>query len=387
MTRRATASAGYPRALTTAALLALGLGTLLFVACGFDGFATAVPADGPDASSLDASTVDAPAADARDEAAEDAQNAECTDGGTSTCGVGACARTIDACVGGKPQICIPGVPEAETCNGDDDDCNGVIDDGFAPLACGVGACARSVASCQNGVVVTACVPGAPSAEICDTFDNDCDGVIDEDPPLAAAFTPISMTGFNVDAIAESDPASAATTGVVDGSDYVLYSVAYAGMRGVGAGLPDNGTLVKGVRTYQLNAFNQANVLKLTANQTASLTLTTPAAYASLSVLGFATEGAGNAKVTLEYSDGTTQVFTDRPLADWFSVGGASFNAFGRTGRTSNAPDPVSVAPAMHAFDLNVPCGSRAKLLQKVTVQNLSANATTRLCVLAIAGGP
>jgi len=49
--------------------------------------------------------------------------------GTSSCGVGACQRTVINCAGGVPQTCTPGTPVTETCNGVDDDCNGVTDDG------------------------------------------------------------------------------------------------------------------------------------------------------------------------------------------------------------------------------------------------------------------
>jgi hypothetical protein len=49
--------------------------------------------------------------------------------GTSTCGVGVCQRTINSCVGGVPQTCVPGTPTTELCNGVDDDCDGVIDNG------------------------------------------------------------------------------------------------------------------------------------------------------------------------------------------------------------------------------------------------------------------
>jgi hypothetical protein len=43
--------------------------------------------------------------------------------------------------------------------------------------CGVGACRRTIDSCANGAPLT-CTPGAPSAEVCDGLDNDCDGLTD-----------------------------------------------------------------------------------------------------------------------------------------------------------------------------------------------------------------
>jgi hypothetical protein len=49
--------------------------------------------------------------------------------GTSTCGLGACQRTVNNCVGGVVQVCVPGTSTPETCNGIDDDCDGVIDNG------------------------------------------------------------------------------------------------------------------------------------------------------------------------------------------------------------------------------------------------------------------
>jgi len=71
------------------------------------------------------------------------------------------------------------VPMTEICNGADDDCDGMIDEGIPVTPCGVGEC-RVVppTACVGGVPV-ACVPGSPTMEVCDGLDNDCNGTVDD----------------------------------------------------------------------------------------------------------------------------------------------------------------------------------------------------------------
>jgi MYXO-CTERM domain-containing protein len=64
-------------------------------------------------------------------------------------------------------------PTAEVCNGLDDDCDGVIDNG-------VGTVCMDYATCKSFNACTACVP-APQ-EVCDGKDNNCDGSTDETFP-------------------------------------------------------------------------------------------------------------------------------------------------------------------------------------------------------------
>ncbi|HYV84851.1 MAG TPA: PQQ-dependent sugar dehydrogenase [Patescibacteria group bacterium] len=104
-----------------------------------------------------------------------------------TCGTGACERTVAACVDGSPQTCTPGSPAPESCNGVDDDCNGVADDGMAPVTCGTGACERTVAACVDGSPQT-CTPGSPAPESCNGVDDDCNGVADDDIALIVCGT-------------------------------------------------------------------------------------------------------------------------------------------------------------------------------------------------------
>ncbi|MBX3275625.1 MAG: PKD domain-containing protein, partial [Sandaracinaceae bacterium] len=114
----------------------------------------------------------------------------------TSCGVGAChASGVTACVAGAVvDSCAPGspAPNDATCDGLDDDCDGLVDEDYAPEAtsCGVGAChATGVTACVAGAVVDSCAPGspAPNDATCDGLDDDCDGAIDEDfVPYCAA---------------------------------------------------------------------------------------------------------------------------------------------------------------------------------------------------------
>ena len=114
----------------------------------------------------------------------------CSTNGFKSSGTACGDQTDTTC--NKPDTCdgsgacnsniLPPNSNPEICNGVDDNCNVLVDDGYVslPTTCGIGACAATgTTSCVAGGVVDSCTPGTPTAEVCDNVDNDCNGVTDD----------------------------------------------------------------------------------------------------------------------------------------------------------------------------------------------------------------
>ena len=199
------------------------------------------------------------------------------------------------------------------------------------------------------------------------------------------YQPISVTGFDQDIVAETTPAATTTSLTMDGSDFVFYSEAYGTAGGSTKGLPNSGLVSDGTNDYQLQDYTTNNALYLTnPGGSDTLVLATPDNYASISLLGLSTEGAGIMDVELIFTDGTTSTTTSLAVNDWFNGANFVMSDIDRVGRTNDNIAFLFGNPRL--YDINVPisCANEDKLLSEIVLTNQSTT-NGRIYIMAVSG--
>jgi gliding motility-associated-like protein len=199
---------------------------------------------------------------------------------------------------------------------------------------------------------------------------------------AQTYTPIAVTGYNHDVVAETYPNSLTSTDtVLDATNHIMYSQAFATAGSFAGGLPNSGLITDAanVHQYQLASYASNNILNVMRGASRTMSLATPAAYQKLSVLAYSTENASTINITVNFTDGTsTSYITNYTLPDWFfgtvNVVGSGYGRTTRVASVTSIEGPPS-NPVFYYIDFNLNCADKKKLVQSLTYSNITTTGT------------
>ncbi len=158
----------------------------------------------------------------------------CETGQTQACGtdIGECSPGQQECLEGKWGLCQGLMPAPEVCDGKDNDCDGLLDDGFmiGQVCDGIGECGAGTFECaMQDSIRCSTEPGGSldqsAQDICNGLDDDCDGDTDESFNIGATCTGTGLCGNGTieclnqsTAICSSDPGGSGDQSALDVCD-------------------------------------------------------------------------------------------------------------------------------------------------------------------------
>ncbi len=213
---------------------------------------------------------------------------------------------------------------------------------------------------------------------------------------------IPVTGYNSDVVANGTGAgTASTTADMDSQNTLVASdwnfsgacTALTNFMPVSGQVTGNATVVGGPLTYILQPYNANNALRIPATGggpgSGTLTLTTPTSATKLFLLYIVGNGpiTSGVTVTVNFTDATTQVFSNLTAVDWFNSPNPAIANVGRINRTTAACQTTTGTaggPNLHDLAVTLSAGNTSKLIQSITIQVTTAGTPT-MAVMAVGG--
>lgn len=191
--------------------------------------------------------------------------------------------------------------------------------------------------------------------------------------LHAQYSPVAVTGYTADVVAEGTGAVLAlTTNDVDGANYNFMAAGYTNPANVTTtrGLPANGIINTVVAatpglSYQLAPYTANNSLRIAGINNATLTFATPTAAEKVYVLATSGSGTSPTTITINFANNTTQVFT-QTVADWYGATGFAMTGLGRVNKTDNGIDNNTTNPRLYQYELSITSANFNNPIQSIT---------------------
>ncbi|MFZ4928974.1 T9SS type A sorting domain-containing protein [Chryseobacterium sp. Mn2064] len=206
--------------------------------------------------------------------------------------------------------------------------------------------------------------------------------------LSQTYQVLNLTGFNADVIGNGvGPVSGSTNASLDkatdnfafiSKDFQLDMASPV----LTYGLPSNGAIDSNVSStpnlsFQLASYSSNNSLRLPdANMAGNLTVNNPAAASVLYMLSVSGSGPSTGEVTVNFNDGSSQVFSGVNFQDWYNGNDAAIQGIGRIHRVSNTLDNAGGNnPRIYQTALNINAEHQNKKIISISIKKTSSSDT------------
>ena len=207
------------------------------------------------------------------------------------------------------------------------------------------------------------------------------------------YAPVPVTGFTQDVIANGSGAvTSSTTSDMDngavGNRFCFVAADFVSPTGA---TPVNALATTGIInslatpgiTYKLGSYGASNSLRLTtAGSTGTLTFTIPQSAGYVYLLGASGNGISTFTATVVFTDGTSQAFTGRTLADWFGGASPVIQGVGRVNYDSNALQS-GTDPRLYEVPLSLLAANYAKNIQRIDIVKTSTLGSLNIMAVSI----
>ena len=211
--------------------------------------------------------------------------------------------------------------------------------------------------------------------------------------IAAGDAPILTTGQNAKILAPNT----ATSGAPEATSFDLpnsYTFFQAGLGSSTRGLPPDGVFTSQwdkKTVFQFKPYGSSNTLVVgyTYPNSATLTLTTPQAYKSLTILACSANGSGSGTFVLNFTNGTTSPALSFNAQDWFgTTANVAIQAIGRlklTG-TFGPEDNGAINPNLYQTTIDLAAIGQDKPIASITfTKPAGAGAQQTTGIFALSG--
>lgn len=213
------------------------------------------------------------------------------------------------------------------------------------------------------------------------------------PRADAVYTPVTLTGFNHDVVANGTGLpTTSTTAAFDNLNYTLVAPDYKPNSSSAFpvyALPASNTinsLATSGLTYTLAPYAGSNSLKLTTNNSSgTLTLTNTTLIGNVYLLCAGGDGSPTGTVTINFVGGGSQVFTGQVFSDWFNNTGQAVQGIGRANRSTGVLDVGAGAtnPRLYQKMFAISLVNYAKKIQSITITKTTATGSINVMAVTV----